>query len=148
MTDHITILLVEDNVEQARLTQHVLKRNEVCGDIFIVRDGQEAMDYLCRKNRYADEGKSPRPHLVLLDLNLPQIDGKEVLRLMKSDETLKDIPVIIVSASDREEDVNEVYEIGAAGYISKSKSFESFNHAIAAVHGRVGKHKHRARLPA
>ena len=133
MLANINILLVEDNFEQARLTQHILRRNRLCGEIFIVRDGQEALDFLERRDRFTDAGSCPRPHLVLLDLNIPKIDGKQVLRHIKSDERLKDIPVIVVSSSDSEEEVTEVYAIGADGYVSKSDTFERLQQAISSL---------------
>jgi len=139
MPDKLTILLVEDNYEHLRLTRYILRTNNVPGDVRVVRDGQEALDYLYRRNRFADSSSSPRPNLVLLDMNIPRIDGKEVLRIIKSDPQLKDIPVIVVSSSDREEDIRFASETGAAAYISKSGGFEQLSAALAGIHTHAAK---------
>lgn len=134
MSDTPTILLVEDNFEHLRLTRYILRTQNVPGDVRVVRDGQEAVDYLLRRNQFADPATSPRPSLVLLDLNIPRIDGKEVLRIIKSDDRLKDIPVIVVSSSDREEDIRYAQETGATAYISKSGGFDKLSAALATIH--------------
>lgn len=134
MNDDINILLVEDNYEHLRLTKYMLKQNNVPGQIFVVRDGQEAVDFLYQRDRFADPLLNPRPHLVLLDLNIPRINGREVLKIMKSDEKLKDIPVVVVSSSEREEDVSYARETGAAAYISKSGGFEKLSQALSTVY--------------
>ena len=134
MSEQLKILLVEDNFEHLKLTKYILRNNNVPGDVYVVRDGQEAIDYLFRRDRFSDTISSPRPNLVLLDLNLPRVDGKEVLRIIKSDTSLKDIPVIVVSSSDREEDIHYASQMGAVAYISKSGGFEQLNQAIASIH--------------
>jgi two-component system response regulator len=127
------ILIVEDNVAHLKLTQYVLLKNKVESNITVVRDGQEAIDYLFKKK--IEEGKTElsSPHIILLDLNLPKRDGREVLKLVKEDPVLKSIPVVIVSTSDREEDVTYAYEFGAAGYISKSSDFNKFSYELGNV---------------
>jgi CheY-like chemotaxis protein len=140
MTGIPTILLVEDNFEHLRLTRYILRTQNVPGDVRVVRDGQEAVDYLHRRGQYADEASSPRPQLILLDLNIPRIDGKEVLRIIKTDPELKDIPVIVVSSSDREEDIRYAHETGATAYISKSGGFDKLSEALASVHTFARKH--------
>lgn len=134
MTPPLDILLVEDNHEHLKLTTYLLKQNHVPAEIHIVRDGQEAIDYLYRKNKFSDASLSPRPSLVLLDLNIPRVDGKEVLKMMKGDERLKDIPVVVVSSSNRQEDVAFAAAAGASAYISKSSGFEKLNEALANVY--------------
>src|SRR5258707_9063684 len=99
----MNILIVEDNLAHQKITEYVLKHNNVKGQFHVVRDGQEALDYLFRKNAYADPSSSPTPNLILLDLNLPKRDGREVLKIIKSDASLSTIPVVIVSTSDRQE---------------------------------------------
>jgi CheY-like chemotaxis protein len=133
MVENMKILLVEDNLEHLRLTKYILQRNNVPGEVFTVRDGQEAIDFLYRRNQFSDELLSPRPNLVLLDLNIPRIEGKEVLKIIKSDIALQDIPVIVLSSSDREEDITFAFETGAAAYISKSGGFEQLNQALASI---------------
>ncbi|MFN0158187.1 MAG: response regulator [Bacteroidota bacterium] len=134
MSIALNILLVEDNYEHLRLTKYILRTNNVPGHIFVVRDGQEAVDFLYRRNQFSDPMRSPRPNLVLLDLNIPRIDGKEVLRIIKTDEQLRGIPVVVVSSSEREEDITYAYQTGAAAYISKSGGFEKLNVALASIH--------------
>jgi CheY-like chemotaxis protein len=141
MTEHLKILLVEDNYEHLNLTKYILRDNNVEGDVYVVRDGQEAIDFLYRRNQFADTASSPRPNVVLLDLNLPRVDGKEVLKIIKNDSILKDIPVIVVSSSDREEDVSYASQMGAAAYISKSGGFEQLSKAIASIQSYIGKLK-------
>lgn len=130
----LDILLVEDNHEHLKLTTYLLKRNRVPGEIHVVRDGQEAIDYLYRKNKFADASTSPRPSVVLLDLNIPRVDGKQVLKMMKSDVMLRDIPVVVVSSSNRQEDKTFAEEAGASAYISKSSGFEKLSEALANIH--------------
>ncbi|MEK9136059.1 MAG: response regulator [Bacteroidota bacterium] len=134
MSHDINILLVEDNYEHLRLTKYLLTRNNVPGQLYVVRDGQEAMDFLYQRNQFADPQQYPRPNLVLLDLNIPRIDGKEVLKIIKSDDRLKDIPVVVVSSSEREEDMTYAREVGAVAYISKSGGFEKLSQALAKVY--------------
>ncbi|MGA2622563.1 MAG: response regulator [Bacteroidota bacterium] len=129
----IDILIVEDNLAHLQLTEYILRRNNFPGTIHVVRDGQEALDYLFRKLPFSDVAKFPIPDLILLDLNLPKRDGREVLKILKDDASLKDIPVVIVSTSDREEDVAFALQHGAAAYISKSSGFEILREKLATV---------------
>ncbi len=133
MGANLKILLVEDNFEHLRLTKYILAQNKVPGDVFVVRDGQEAMDYLYRRNQFVDPTDSPRPDLILLDFNIPRVDGKEVLKTIKADITLKDIPVVVVSSSTRQEDVTYAHNAGASAYISKSLAFEDLSQALGSV---------------
>ena len=133
VSNDINILLVEDNYEHLRLTKYILEHNNVPGQVYVVRDGQEAVDYLYQRNKFSDALLNPRPNLVLLDLNIPRINGREVLKIMKSDDKLKDIPVVVVSSSEREEDVSYAHEVGAAAYISKSGGFEQLTQALGSV---------------
>ena len=126
----LQILLVEDNFEHLTLTKYILNRNGVNGDVFVVRDGQEAMDYLYRRNRFSGAASNARPSIVLLDLNTPRLNGKELLKIIKEDKGLRDIPVVIVSSSNRPEDVAFAREHGASAYISKSAGFEEFSAAL------------------
>jgi CheY-like chemotaxis protein len=128
------ILLVEDNHEHLKLTTYLLKKNKVPGHIHIVRDGQEAIDFLYHRNKFADAAIAPRPSLVLLDLNIPRVDGKQVLRMIKEDQALRDIPVVIVSSSNHQEDIAFASAVGASAYISKSSGFEKLSEALASIH--------------
>ncbi len=129
----INILIVEDNPAHQKITEYVLKKNNVGGKLFIVHDGQEVLDYLFHCGAGVNQEQYPVPNLILLDFNLPKYDGKEVLRIIKGDPGLKNIPVVIVSTSDREEDVNYAFQHGAAAYISKASGFDKFNAELARV---------------
>ncbi len=133
MPSLINILIVEDNLGHLRITQYVLKRNNVQANYFIVRDGQEALDFLFHKEQFTDAARYPQPDLILLDLNLPKRDGREVLKIVKGDSVLSEIPVVIVSTSDREEDLSYASQVGAVAYISKSSGFDKFNSELGGV---------------
>ena len=129
----MNILIVEDNLAHQKITEYVLKRHNLPAKFFVVRDGQEVVDYLFRKNGYTDIEKYPMPNLILLDLNLPKRDGREVLKLLKENISLRDIPVVIVSTSDREEDIAFATQMGVVGYISKSIGFDKFSDELGSV---------------
>lgn len=126
----IEILLVEDNAGDVRLTREALKDAKVLNTLHVARDGEEAMDYLCRKGKYAD---APRPDLILLDLNLPRKDGREVLAEIKADEDLKRIPVVILTTSKSEEDVLKVYNLHANCYVTKPLDLDQFVRVVQAI---------------
>lgn len=128
------ILLVEDDFEHLRLTRYIFRTRNVPGEIHVVRDGEEALDFLLRRGAYADPSASPRPHLIMLDLNIPRVNGRDVLRWIKADTALQDIPVIVLSSSDRDEDIRFATESGAVAYISKATGFERLSEELAAVH--------------
>lgn len=119
----IRILLVEDNAGDVRLTQEAFKDAKVHLDLYIASDGVEAMDFLHRRGPHAE---SPRPDLILLDLNLPRKDGREVLMEIKTDPWLKTIPVVVLTTSGSEEDIERSYELYANCYISKPVDMEGF----------------------
>jgi CheY-like chemotaxis protein len=129
----LTILLVEDNLSHQKITEYAFRHSVVSVRLFIVRDGQEVLDYLYRIGPFEDASLSPTPDLILLDLNLPKRDGREVLRMIKSDPLLKELPVAIVSTSDREEDIQYAFRTGAVAYISKSSGFDRYTADIAKV---------------
>ena len=130
----IRILIAEDNLSHQKITEYALKHSRAPLIISFVRDGQEVLDYLFRQGAFGDEAAFPLPDLILLDLNLPKRDGREVLKIIKDDAQLKSIPVVIVSTSDREEDVSFAYQTGAVDYISKSSGFDKYNERLAAVY--------------
>ncbi len=115
------ILLVEDSKADIRLVQEVLKTSVVPHELRVVRDGLAAMDYLHQQNDYVD---APRPNLIVLDLNLPKKDGREVLAEIKSDPNLKRIPVVILTTSHHEEDITCSYELHVNCYITKSRNLK------------------------
>ena len=127
MTEPIHVLLVEDSPASALLTQEALRDPRVPNRIHVVADGEEALRFLYREPPHVD---APRPDLVLLDLNLPKVDGREVLAAIKGDAKLKDIPVIVLTSSANPEDVEFVYRHQAAGYITKHADLDDYFTAI------------------
>jgi chemotaxis family two-component system response regulator Rcp1 len=119
----IDILLVEDNPGDVRLAQEALKESKVRNKLFVVEDGVEAMAFLRRQGKYAD---GPRPDLILLDLNLPRKNGREVLAEVKSEEDLKRIPVVVLTVSKADEDIMRSYQHHANAYVTKPLDFGQF----------------------
>ena len=126
----IEILLVEDNPGDIRLTQEALRDNKVRNNMAVARDGAEALALLRREGQYAD---SPRPDLILLDLNLPKIDGREVLRRIKDDKKLRPIPVVILTTSRDEQDVLKAYGLHANCYVAKPVELEQFMDVVKSI---------------
>lgn len=126
----IDILLIEDNPGDVRLTKEALKENKVLNELHVVSDGEEAMKFLRRSKGFE---KKPRPDLILLDLNLPKKDGREVLAEIKNDDNLKRIPVIILTSSKSEEDIFKTYNLHANCYLTKPISLESFINVIKSI---------------
>jgi CheY-like chemotaxis protein len=126
----IEILLVEDSPADVRLTREALKEEKVRVNLNVVNDGVEAMQYLRKEDKYT---KAVRPDLVLLDLNLPKKDGREVLKDMKNDEDLKRIPVVILTVSKAEEDVLKTYNLHANCYITKPLDLNQFSHVVKSI---------------
>ena len=126
----IDILLIEDSPTDALLTQHALSHAKLINRLHIVEDGVKAMAFLRKQAPYAD---APRPQLILLDLNMPKKNGREVLAEIKSDQDLKVIPVIVLTSSSAEEDVLGSYKLHANSYITKPVGFEAFAHAVASL---------------
>ena len=119
----IDILLVEDNPGDERLTREALKEGKVYSNLHWVKDGVEALEFLRKKGKYAS---TPRPDIILLDLNLPKKDGREVLEEIKRDEALKRIPVVVLTTSKAEEDVLRTYNLHANCYVTKPVDLEKF----------------------
>jgi two-component system, chemotaxis family, response regulator Rcp1 len=126
----IEILLVEDNPGDVRLTKEALKEGKVYSNLHTVKDGVEAMEFLRREGKYKDV---PRPDIILLDLNLPRKDGREVLEEIKSDELLKRIPVVVLTTSKAEEDVLRTYNLHANCYVTKPVDLEKFMVVVKSI---------------
>jgi len=120
----IVILLAEDDADDRLLVKEALAEGRVVNELRCVEDGEELIDYLRRQGRYADPEESPRPGLVLLDLNMPRKDGREALREIKGDPDLKRIPIVVMTTSKAEEDIFRSYNLGANSYITKPVTFE------------------------
>ncbi|MBN1764324.1 MAG: response regulator [Sedimentisphaerales bacterium] len=126
----LIILLVEDNPGHAELVIRNLNKHRVLNNIHHVLDGEQCLDYLFHKNEYSAPEKSPRPHLILLDLRLPKIDGLDVLKTIKTTDNLYKIPTVILSTSEAEQDVAQAYEYRANSYLVKPIDFEKFNNLM------------------
>ncbi len=124
------ILLVEDNPDDELLAIRALKKNNIMNEVVVARDGTEALDYLFGTGAYSDRDTSVTPQVILLDLKLPKIDGLEVLRRLRNDERTKLLPVVVLTSSKEEKDLNESYRLGANSYIRKPVDFIQFTEAI------------------
>jgi two-component system response regulator len=133
MTNDRQILLVEDKKDDEILTLRILKKHHIVNHVVVVRDGVEALDYLCGTGAHVAEHGCRLPELVLLDLNLPRMDGLEVLRRIRADERTRRLPVIILSSSKEEDDVIQSYGRGAHAYIRKPMDFGEFMKSIATM---------------
>ncbi len=129
----ITILLADDDVDDRLLTREALAENRLANDLREVRDGAELLDYLHRQGKYAEPGAAPRPGLILLDLNMPKMDGREALAAIKSDPELRAIPVVVLTTSQAEEDIFRTYELGVNSFISKPVTFTGLVAAMQAI---------------
>jgi CheY-like chemotaxis protein len=128
--DPIVILLADDDEDDRMLTADALRLSKLANDLKTVTDGEELMDYLYHRGKYAPPAASPRPGLILLDLNMPRKDGREALREMKADPVLRSIPVVVLTTSKAETDVERTYNLGANSFIVKPVTFEDFVQAM------------------
>lgn len=126
----IEILLVEDNPADVRLTVEALKDAKMRNNLHVAADGVDAMEFLRRRGAHA---KAPRPDLILLDLNLPKMDGREVLKEIKTDDSLKHIPVVVLTTSRAEEDMLRSYHLHANAYVTKPVDLESFLKVVCSI---------------
>lgn len=122
----ITLLVVEDDPGDRVLVQEALAESRLADGLYFVEDGEELMDYLHRRGRYADLAAAPRPGLILLDLNMPRKNGREALREIKADAELRRIPVVVLTTSKAEADICRSYDLGASSFVVKPVSFEGF----------------------
>lgn len=120
----IVILMADDDADDRMLTRDALEESRVLNDLRFVEDGEELMEYLTRKGKYAKAEDSPRPGLILLDLNMPKKDGREALKEIKADPNLRRIPVVIMTTSKAEEDIFRSYDFGASSFITKPVTFD------------------------
>jgi CheY-like chemotaxis protein len=127
------ILLVEDNPADVEITIEAFRRSQKGNRLHVCRDGEEALDFLFQRGRFNRSGLAPRPDLVLLDLNLPRLSGTEVLEQIKQHQQLRDIPVVMLSTSDRDEDVRRCYYLGANSYLSKPVQFDECVRLVATI---------------
>ena len=128
MTDlnAVEILLVEDNPHDSELIIHALKKRNLANHIFLVEDGAEALDFLFGRGKYAERVVTHSPKVILLDLKLPKLNGLEVLRTVRADERTRMIPIVVVTSSNQDPDIQAAYDLGANSYVVKPVDFESF----------------------
>lgn len=126
----VVVLLVEDDPGDVLMTKEALADAKMANELHVVSNGEEALDFVFQKGDYAD---APRPGLILLDLNLPRVDGREVLARIKSDELLRRIPVVILTTSEAEEDILRSYDLHANAYVTKPVDFETFLKVVRQV---------------
>lgn len=131
MNEPIAILLVEDNPADVELTLRAFKRRKLANAIAVVRDGEEALDYVHRRGAFTNG--APVPGLILLDLRLPRVDGLDVLRQIKSHPIYRSIPVVVLTTSAEDRDITTSYELGAASYIVKPVEFEKFLEVVERI---------------
>ncbi len=125
-SDELDILLVEDNQDDVDLALHALRREKLANNILVVRDGEEALDFLFCRGAFAHRSFDHPPKFVLLDLKLPKVDGMEVLKQVKGDPRTRTIPVVIMTSSKEERDLVATYNLGANSYIQKPVDFDQF----------------------
>jgi two-component system, response regulator len=129
----VRILLAEDDDDDYFLTRKALEENRLRNEVLRVKDGEELMDYLHHAGNFSDVGHSPEPSLILLDLNMPRKDGREALREIKADPTLRHIPVVVLTTSRAEEDVVRSYRYGVNSFITKPVTFQGLVEAMKAL---------------
>jgi CheY-like chemotaxis protein len=120
----VTILMADDDADDRDFARSAMEEGRLANELRFVEDGEELLDYLHRRGRYADPKDSPRPGLILLDLNMPRKDGREALREIKGDPALRHIPVVVLTTSKTEEDILRSYDLGANCFITKPVTFE------------------------
>ena len=120
----ITVLIADDDPEDRMLIEDAFEESRLANPLEFVEDGEELLDYLHRRNGYSDPSASPRPGLILLDLNMPRKDGREALKEIKSDPDLRQIPIVVMTTSKAEEDILRTYDLGVNSFITKPVTFE------------------------
>lgn len=127
------VLMAEDNKHDIVAAQRAWRVNNIANPLYIVKDGEECLDYLHQRGSYHEPGSAPRPGILLLDLNMPKIDGLTVLQHIREDPKLRHLPVIILTTSKLEEDRVRSYDLGVNAYIKKPVGFENFSEAVKAI---------------
>jgi CheY-like chemotaxis protein len=127
------VLMAEDNEHDIVATKRAWKENNIANPLYIVRDGEECLDYLHQRGKYSEPGSAPRPGILLLDIKMPKMDGLAVLKQIREDEKLHRLPVVILTTSKAEEDRLKSYDLGANAYIVKPVGFQNFAEAVRTI---------------
>ena len=127
------ILYIEDNPNDIELTLRALKKYNVANSIQVIKDGEEALEYIFTTGRYAERDKNKKPKVILLDLKLPKVGGLEILKRLKSEEQTQNIPVVILTSSREEKDMIESYNYGVNSYVVKPIKFDNFSEAVSTL---------------
>ena len=128
-----TLLLVDDNEDDLLLMKRKFKSQDIDCNLFIVNDGEDALDYLYHKGKYSDKKKFPKPKLIILDIRMPKVGGIEVLRAVKSDDALKGIPIVMFTTSEMTEDVMDSNLLGCDHYVAKQVAFSDFENMLEPI---------------
>ena len=131
MNNEVEILLVEDNMSDAELAVRALKKNHLANKLIHVTDGSEALDFIFAQGKYSDRKVENGPKVILLDLKMPKVNGIEVLQKIKADERTKKIPVVVLTSSKEDPDIQECYRLGVNSYVVKPVEFEPFVKAVS-----------------
>ncbi|HEY4064872.1 MAG TPA: response regulator [Puia sp.] len=131
MLNQVEVLLVEDNIHDAEMTIRALKKVNLANNLVHVKDGEEALDFVFARGKFAGRQAVNQPKVILLDIKMPKVDGIEVLRQLKSSETSKTIPVVIMTSSKEEQDIISSYQLGVNSYVVKPVDFEGFAKAVS-----------------
>lgn len=129
----VTILIADDDEEDRELARRALIQSRLANNLMFVEDGEELLEYLSRKGRYADPGSAPTPGLILLDLKMPRVDGFEALRAIKQNERLRHIPIVALTTSDADEDIARTYTLGVNSFIQKPVTFSGLVQAMTTI---------------
>jgi CheY-like chemotaxis protein len=132
----VTILVADDDADDRLMINDALRENRLANDLRFVEDGEDLMDYLHHRGKYKDVATSPRPGLILLDLNMPRKDGREALKEIKQDSELRGIPVVVLTTSKAEEDIYRTYNLGVNSFVTKPVTFES----LVRITGELGRY--------
>ncbi len=127
----VEILIVEDNPQDAELTLRAIRKNNLANKFYVAEDGEEALDFIFCKGKYASRNFSNPPKVIFLDLKLPKVSGLEVLQEIKSDSRTKSLPVVMVTSSREDPDIRKAYELGVNSYVVKPVNFEDFLNAMS-----------------
>jgi two-component system, response regulator len=131
MLNQIEVLLVEDNIHDAEMTIRALRKVNLANNLVHVKDGEEALEFIFAQGKFADRHPSDLPKVILLDIKMPKVDGIEVLRQLKSRESSKAIPIVIMTSSKEEQDIINSYQLGVNSYVVKPVDFEGFARAVS-----------------